>query len=257
MPRSRPGAAVAPAIVLALLGSATAASAWTSPVTLRPLGPDAFTPPQPWGTSDYCFLSYYNVCSGWVYGCDGSASGDVVGLEFKTEDCADGIGACTRILRAWIYLCDLGPAYEPTCTTAGIARQGDQPGHLGEIVSVPYCPPRWYEGWNIVTFDPPVTVDGGGIFYLTWDRDPHPRAVVDARPMNCSPNEGGCMSDCPAPARSYRYGNIATGSFSGSQFYYGVYYESACDLLVRVVVSCAGPTAVEGRSWGRVKALYR
>lgn len=243
-------AAIVVGTVIALAGSGWALD---RPHTLTQIGPNADRGPSPWGSVDFCTLSYYNFCAGWIYVWSGWTASDVIGIEFDPGVCGPP-ELCRTVLGAWVYFLDAYPSYGFTASV-GTAKWGNQPGHLGVITSL-NDPQEWYDGWNFADLHDGHVGDGG-IIFVHFD-NPGPMAyVTEALPLMCNPDDPrpACQT-CPQPATSYYYGQLATGNFSGSSFYAGIYFPSANDLIMDIIVSCIGPTAVEPSSWGSIKAMY-
>jgi hypothetical protein len=222
--------------------------------TLTQIGDNGDRGPGPWGANDGCTLSYYNFCAGWIYVWSGWTASDVIGIEFDPEACGPKPNECATVLGAWVYFLDAYPTYGFTASV-GTGKWGNQPGHLGKITSLG-DPQEWYDGWNFVDLHN-AHVGGGGILFIHFD-NPGPLAyTTEALPLMCNPDppRPACQT-CPQPASSYYYGSLSTGNFSGSQFYAGVYFPSANDLITDIIVTCIGPTAVEPSSWGNIKAMY-
>lgn len=208
--------------------------------------------PGPWGATDYCTLSYYNICAGWIYVWSGWSPSDVAGIEVNPSECPPKAEECASVLGAWVFFLDGYPSYGFTASGAAF-KQGDQPGHLGKATHLG-APAEYYDGWNFIDLNN-AHVRGGGVVAVHFENPGTLSLVTDGRPQACT---NGCLQGCPLPARSYYYGSLATGNFSGSPFNATAPSgnTSDTDLLIDVIVCCLGPTAVEPSSWGSIKAMY-
>jgi hypothetical protein len=219
--------------------------------TLTQIG-DESRDPSPWGSTDYCTLSYYNTCTGWIYVWGGWSVSDVVGVAFDPASCPPKADECATLLGAWFYFRNTYPTYGYTAAV-GCATQGSVPSHLGAVTYLS-DPQEWIERWNWVDLAN-CHVGGGGVAIIHFTATGPLSMATEALPLSCGGGSKICQT-CPQPANSYYYGSLATGNFSGSSFYAGVYNPSATDILMDIVVACVGPTAVESSSWGNLKAMY-
>jgi hypothetical protein len=243
---------LAAAVGITVLAMAGSGMALERTKTLAQVG-DVDRDAAPWGSVDFCTLSYYNYCSGWVYVWSGWSPSDVIGIEIHTAECGPKALECRTLAAAWIYMVDSYPTYGFTAA-GGCARWGDQPGHLGEVTYLE-DPHEWYTGWNLVDMAN-CHIGEDGYTIVHWVNAGPMATYTDARPLNCNPGDGSppCMT-CPQPWRSWYFGTLDY-QFSGSPFYAGYYFPTGNDLFWDIIVSCIGPTAVQPSSWGNIKAIY-
>lgn len=193
-----------------------------------------------------CTITYYNYCTGWVWIWSGWEPEERVGTTFEPCD-EGGDGAAVGL-----YVWSGAPAGYGFTGSIGLYDADEAACPAGNpIDSQPFLPES---GWNgsllggslhddfcvVVTFG----AAAGNPVALVSD---HP-GVGATGPIAC----GACYPTTRI-SRSFGWGTAAAPLCPGWSFFDGF-----CDaeLLIDVELQ-APPVAVESRSWGAVKALYR
>jgi hypothetical protein len=242
---------LAAAVAMVAVSVASAGYALEANKTLTQVNDNMDREPGPWGSQDYCTLTYYNFCAGWVYVWAGWSPSDVVGVEFDPGTCPPKAAECAQLAGAWLYFFDTYPTYGFTAGT-GAAKTGDQPGHLGKVTQLSDAH-EWYSGWNFAD-TAGAHVARGGVFFVHFENAGPIGWMSDGSPQACA---NGCDQTCPSlPSHSYYYGLLSSGSFSGSSFYTGSLFPAANEMVADIVVCCFGPTAIEDSNWGSLKNMF-
>jgi len=194
-----------------------------------------------------CTVSYYNVCTGWVWLWQQLEGGERVGVVF--DPCCDHAVLSSSAVHFW------------TGTPAGYGFTGVYSIHSANADGCPIDPPLVGEiflprsGWNTRTTNLPlqgpivasVVLGPAGLGTATLTTD-HP-AAGPTGPTAC----GMCYPTTRA-THSFRYGTVTSPLCPGSPLDQGL-----CDVEVLWMASmdCADLHAVESRTWASIKALYR
>jgi hypothetical protein len=255
------------AVALLAISVAGTGHAINKTKTLMQVPEDMERDPGPWGATDYCTLSYYNFCAGWIYVWSPWSASDVIGVDIDPNrpgvdpngqplGCPPKAEECASVAGVWFQMRNAFPSYGYTASVH-CYKHGEQPGHLGKPTFWGQ-PQEWLEGWNFVDLNN-CHIRGGGVIAIHFENPGPLSPATDARTLACT---NGCFDaghtpwPCPGVGYSYYYGTIATGNFSGSPIYSTGVNSSYCDWLMDVIVCCMGPTAVEPSSWGSIKTMY-
>ncbi|HMB71304.1 MAG TPA: hypothetical protein VKU85_18485 [bacterium] len=205
--------------------------------------------------STSCQVAYYNLCTGWVWLWEGWEAESRMGVWF-TPCCPGGFG--THLLTKTFLFFQKGPpagyGFTGTLDVWTADAQGCPTG--AALRTSAFLPTS---SWNEVDLTGnPVDVSGGD-FVVTYTLGApitgDPTAIVTDHPAAGATGPAACGVCFPTTrsSRSYYYGLAGSPLCPGSPF-----SDVTCDaeLLWDVNVLCT-TTAVEGRSWGRLKELYR
>jgi hypothetical protein len=206
--------------------------------------------PDHWSQDYTCSIAYYNTCTGWIYCWGGFEPGDMFGTWYPGP-CCDPDASGSSLAATWMYFC------------AGAPAGYDFTGSI-DIWSTDamYCPvsllhtqPMLPEGdWNVHAWGIQVP----GPFLLTWTNGSgigNPAGFATDHPAAGSPSGPPACGYCypnPRTAYSFYYGTPTTTLCPGSQLDDGVCF---AELIFDVSFDCV--VAVEDRSWGTIKGLYR
>ena len=243
---------------------------------------------MPHGMSMDCVLQEFSACSGWIWVCNDDA-GAVWGTLYRTRDCPGNCTSSTNVREIYLYtICSSTPAHfggvgivdvnERLCPTALL--------YQSPPMTIVTCTAGNH--WTTIE-TPPVPVSGSFAVTVTWgprvNGVSNPQFALDEEyaDARCISNPGyvgfpGCATSqetCDdavlcADLRSFIYvtdinhdGKLEDlcalyGEPTGLDimFPYG-YAFWANSMLMGVGLECAGPTALDPGSWGRVKALFR
>lgn len=211
---------------------------------------------EEWSNGATCRVSYYNVCTGWVWCWSGF--GDDFRFGVVVDQCCEG-GAASILLQSSLFLCIGAPPVYPgfgyTGTIAVHSVDANDCPTGAPIAIQPYLPayvtfPFSVVNWGGITvpnrFALVVTTEENGLPSSAEFGSDHP-AAGPTGPPSC----GACY---PANrvSRSYQWGTVSSPLCPGEKFNDGV-----CDaeLISNLDFSCA--VSVEETSWGSVKGLYR
>jgi hypothetical protein len=205
--------------------------------------------------STSCQVAYYNLCTGWIWVWSGWDPEERFGVSFA-PCCPGGFGQ-HELTRAFLFFQQGPPAgYGFTGTLDVWLADGQGCPSGGALRTSPFLPTS---SWNEVDFTGnPVNVFGGDFVVTYTTGNPmvgDPTAAVTDHPAAGATGPAACGLCYPTTrtARSFYYGSASAPLCPGSPF-----TDLSCDaeLLWDVEVLCT-TTAVEGRSWGRIKELYR
>jgi hypothetical protein len=234
------------AFAAAFLVPAAAAAFETIPMRLE--GDD---PADAWNSATTCNVMYYNTCTDWVLAW-GAWSGDVFGMAFD-GCCGDGHTHTLEVSRH--YLIGVAPWYGFTGTTVAVYAADENLCPTGEPLATRRMSNSIHDvGWRgFPWYSLPVPDP----FVITMTIATHyPCYVVTDRPSARRPGDPRPCGLCYPVSRAnhtFRYGTATAPYCPGEPLDGG-----PCDaqLLWEVGLSC-GSIAVDGTSWGQIKALYR
>jgi hypothetical protein len=271
-------------VLIAILAAFVGAESWAIPLEHFQLEriPDRPSAPR----QDQCFLSYYNVCSGWMYYwvsyCQGvfhwAPAPPRYGTVFDLSDCPSGCRQLGEVWWAWHYYhlrssvdIEIYCADELGCPLGSPIAGVYQYQHSGT--------------WQHVDFGGlPLCVcedEGADSFVVMVTLHCGPSCTVlplsDAHPLNM---QEGCETEWRCAGHSYCYRNVVSycdvygepaplwvsGVGFGCTEYppvppgcHNYFYNTGCsaEWLIDCYVSCEGATEAEKGSWSEIKALYR
>jgi len=201
-----------------------------------------------------CQVAYYNICTGWVWVWSGWDPTDTFGVWFSP--CCPGGSGGQLLTDTFVFFYAAPPSgYGFTGTLDVWAADGQGCPTGPPLRTTPFLPTS---SWNQVSFaGSPVDVSGGD-FVVTMTTGAagigNPTAIATDHPVAGGTGPAACGTCFPSTrvTRSFYYGTATSPLCPGSPF-----SDSLCDaeLLWDVDLTCT--TAVENRSWGRIKELYR
>ena len=211
---------------------------------------EAVLPHSEGGATGYCSISYYNLCSGWLWIFSGWAYGDMAGVVFDLPgDCGKLPGESCTNTHFWWY-------WRYTLPTRGYAVSYDlyevdtEMCLTTSVGSIAYHAPieRWnyYDGLGTVTGDKAAIVAtwiGGTLPYLPTEHNTENAAAPIA-----------CPGFVPDIGRSYRWGNEYTSVYCPP---YHIAHDNYVDIIMDAGFDCETPTSTEETSWGGIKDLFR
>jgi len=207
-----------------------------------------------WNAGATCRVSYYNICTGWVWCWSGFGEGGRLGL---VVDCCCGPGEQSALLQSTHFLCSPAPSGYGFTGTIAVHNVDANDCPVGAAISsqpfLPSVAPFQTVAWGTVSvpcqFAIVVTMnDGeGGVANPALIGTDHP-AAGPTGPVAC----GTCYLPT-RPNHSFAYGTVATPACPGSSFNDGI-----CDaqLFWDIDLVCGG-VSVDESSWGSIKGLYR
>lgn len=204
-----------------------------------------------WNAGGSCTVSYYNICTGWVWVWSGFGDGGRLGTVFGA--CPDPSGAA--LLQTSVFVATSAPSgYGFTGTIAVHNVDGNDCPLGAAIASQPFLPTSVFHltSWN--------QVDVGSKFavVVTVEEDqgiPNPGSFGTDHPAAGPTGPQACGTCYPASRvnHSFAYGTAASPICPGSTFNDGI-----CDSqLFWDAGMIKHGVAVESSSWGSIKSLYR
>jgi len=201
-----------------------------------------------WASGWTYTIAYYNYCTGWVWVWSGFAGGDRLGVHTRADRDWD-FPRETRILIA-------------SGAPAGYGFTGTVAVHHADANGCPsgpaLAPQSWLPtGW----FSHQVHHWSGSrprgewvVLYTFGEAEDNPTGIVTDHPAPGPTGPPACGLCYPTSreCHSFRYGNAATPLCPGSPF-----FDGTCDAELIVDQGVFLIVAVESKSWGGVKALYR
>lgn len=202
-----------------------------------------------------CQVAYYNQCNGWIWVWSGWKETETFGVWFS-PCCPGGFGG-HQLLDAFLFFQAESPSGYGFTGTLDVWTADAQGCPTGPpLRTTPFLPTS---GWNQVSFaGNPVDVSAGD-FVVSMTTGNYtignPMGAVTDHPAAGATGPAACGLCYPSPrtTRSFYYG-LATEPFLCPGLPMDDELCSA-EFLWDVTVACV--SAVEGRSWGRIKELYR
>jgi hypothetical protein len=201
-----------------------------------------------------CQVAYYNQCNGWVWVWRGWEETETLGVRFS-PCCPGGFGA-HQLMDAFLFFQTGAPSGYGFTGTLDVWTADGQGCPTGPpLRSSPFLPAT---GTNHVDYSAnPVDLSAGD-FVLTITTGNYtvgnPLGVVTDHPAAGATGPAACGLCYPTTraVRSFYFGTAASPLCPGETL-----DDLLCsaELLWDVDLVCATP--VEGRSWGRIKELYR
>ncbi len=228
------------ALILCAPGLALEKTAAVAPVDLAD---------RDWAAGTTCSISYYNICTGWIWLWSGWSAGDVVGMVL--EPCCPPDND-TFLVGTDMYAWSSTPSGYGFTGTVGI---WDAPGGCPTalLAAQPLLP---VSGLNTLFWGVPVT----GTHVLAYEHGisafPDPTIWVSDHPAAGPTGPAACGFCYPTTrvAHSFYFGTVASPLCPGSTLndgvcdseWYGWFAAYACE-----------PVSVDPSSWGSIKNLYR
>lgn len=200
-----------------------------------------------WNAGTTCTITYYNICTGWIWILSGFAASDQFGVCFQS--CCTP-GEQTGLVASWHYVYSGTPSgYGFTGTMAVSAADANCCPSGAPIESQVFLP---VTGWNVYGWTAAVpsnfvvhaTLGAGGGSPLALATD-HPGAVAGGPPA--------CGTCYPTSRVNHSYYYGPGGACPGSVFF----NDGVCDAQLLWDVDLACEVSVEPQTWGNIKNLYR
>ena len=206
-----------------------------------------------WQRGTDCTITYYNICTGWIWIWSGWSPGDQFGVSF-TSCCAGGNES--SVVGSWIYFGTGSPAgYGFTGTMEVYDADGNGCPTGASVYSDNMFLPT--SGWNFVDLSSSAVLVPDATFAMTYTLSAtsgDPMDIWTDHPAAGPTGPASCGSCFPATrvANSFYYGTAASPLCPGS-----VLNDGVCDaeFIWDVDVSCT--VSVEATTWSSVKDLYR
>ncbi len=204
-----------------------------------------------WAAPTTCVVSYYNICTGWIWIWGNWSANEVIGMCFDASDCASGLDHVQLAATSEFIRYGVPPGYGALGTIDVWTTDADC--CIGSrLASQPFY---FYTGWN--------TQDWGGVqtpiaFVVTVTFGPtpccNPSWFASDRPAAgpTGPQACGYCYPMPRTCHSFWYGTTTTILCPGLSLSDGV----CCAEWMWDAAVFSG-IGVEESSWGAVKALYR
>ena len=194
-----------------------------------------------------CSISYYNICSGYIWVWNGWPDGGKLGVHYTS--CCEA-GEDTYLDSVWFYFVTGTP---PSYGFTGTFEVRDVDGNLcpsgGVYHTSPLLPAT---GWNqVVVGGTQIPAETAAVI-TTSDANGFnsPAAIATDMPAN----DAGTCYPTTRVSNSYTWGSTASPLCPGSAF---ADTPANAELLMSYILSCVPSTAVEEESWGSIKVLYR
>jgi hypothetical protein len=207
-----------------------------------------------WNAGASCRVSYYNICTGWVWCWSGFGDDFRIG---QVIDSCCGPNEQAALLQSAHFLCTAAPAgYGFTGTIAVHNADANNCPVGAPIASQPYLPAYVTFPFSVVAW-PAVPVPSKFVLVITTSEAgfASPAAFGTDHPAAGPTGPVACGTCYPTNRviRSFGYGTTASPSCPGSTLNDGV-----CDaqFFWDIDLVC-GPVSVEDSSWGAIKGLYR
>jgi hypothetical protein len=225
-----------------------------NPVPLTIYDHDVPIPPA-WSSGAEVMLSYYNFCTGWVYGVEGFGAGDRVGVVFDSG-CEPGESANLVDSRVFVH----------RGAPAGYGFTGTMSVHDVDADLCPVDPALSSQSWlpeghdylgvnNEFLWNIPVGEKFAIVATIASDLGhPNYTALVMDHPWQGPTGPDACGYCYPTTrvTRSFYWGTSASPECPGSRF-----VDGECDAELIFDAGVNHSVAVSARTWGRIKALYR
>jgi hypothetical protein len=246
--RSRLTAALFMTVLAALCGASTARGLERTAARSPDLDDDAWS-----RTTTSCTLTYYNICTGWLWIWGSLSPGERFGVLFDTC-CAQGTGS-HAINGARLYCwtgCPSGYGFTGTMEIWSADIDGCPTGSV--LHTQAHLPTT---GWNEFDWTAnPVDVPGDGAVALfdIGGTPNNPVSLLSDHPAPGPTGPAACGTCFPTTRlnHSFAYGTVSSPLCPGLPLNDGI-----CDsqLLLSLSLSCV--TTVAPSSWGEIKQLYR
>ncbi len=199
-----------------------------------------------WGRAATCSVSYYNICSGWVWNWSGWDPGDRLGTHY--ESCC-GPTDTSYLMNFFMYFsAGSPPGYGFTGSIEVWPIDANKCPTGAAISTMAYTP---VGGWNEITFAAPIVVPPEfAVFYASNPTSviPDPMAVYTDYPFT---DAGPCYPTTRVQ-QSYYWGTAISPTCPGSVF---TDTPTNSELLSGVGMECV--VSIDDTSWGTIKSIYR
>jgi hypothetical protein len=208
-----------------------------------------------WNAGATCRVSYYNICTGWVWCWSGFGDGGRLGL---VVDSCCGAGEQSALLQSVHFVCTPAPSGYGFTGTIAVHNVDANDCPVGApIASQPFLPAIG-PGFNTVAW-PAVPVPNQFVLVVTM-RDGvggviNPAGMGTDHPAAGPTGPAACGTCYPStrPNHSFAYGTAATPACPGSTFNDGI---CNAQLFWDVDLTC-GPVSVFESRGGSFTGLYR
>ncbi len=204
-----------------------------------------------WNAGTTCTVSYWNVCTGWLWNWTGFGDDAKVGNVF---DACCGQNESVGLVQAILDVVGAPSDYGFTGTLAAHAADANNCPTGPALASAVFLP---FVRNQVVPFAGEI-VPSKFVLVATLQEDmgfPSPAGILTEHPAAGPTGPQACGTCYPTDRvnRSFFYGTTGSPLCPGSSFNDGV-----CDaqLIWTVFLTC-GPISVEESSWGSIKNLYR
>ncbi len=201
-----------------------------------------------WNAGTTCTITYYNVCTGWIWILSGFEASDQFGVCF---DSCCGPDAGGLLVASWHYIHSGAPAGWGYTGTVSVSLRDHNCCPTGvPVQSTTFLP---VTGWNVYSWHAVVPA-AFAIHATLGPAGGTPLAVATDHPGAVAGGPPACGTCYPTSRVNHSYYYGATGACPGSVFFNDGVCDAQllwdCDLLCKAV-------GVEPRSWGAIKSLYR
>jgi len=205
------------------------------------LGPEADR--ESWSRSATATIRYYNFCTGWSWHW-------ILGLESRHGTVFEAPPSA-NLADSWALIGggpgDCGYGFVGTISVHAV--DGQDCPIIPPLASQALCIPSG-STWRLSTWGGLPVPDRFAVVVETmfggWVASDHPSAGPTG-PAAC-----GLCFPATRTSHSYFWGTESSPVCPGIQF-----FDEICDAELAIEVSLQAATAVESRSWGRIKTLYR
>jgi hypothetical protein len=200
-----------------------------------------------WNSGATCHLSYYNICTGWIWVWSSILHRERFGVVFAP-------GASHQLLQSSIYVVESSPpGYNYTGTIAVHHVDANDCPSGPAIASQPFLPTSVFHltDWGGL----PVPAEFALVVTkLESEGPPNPARFATDHPAAGPTGPQACGACYPATRvnRSFLWGDTVDPVCPGSTFDDGV-----CDAQLYWDVSLTCLVSTETSSWGKIKELYK
>ncbi|MGH2569681.1 MAG: hypothetical protein ACRDGR_00555 [bacterium] len=203
------------------------------------------------GTSTSCLVDYFDVCTGWVWVWSGWRPEERIGVCFSSC-CPAPLSAAGDT--SYVYFYSGAPAgYGFTGTVDVFAVDADCCPVGVPLSTQPLLPTS---GWNSVVLGHVSVPPEFAVTFTFGSAANLPIAVVTDHPAQGPTGPPACGTCYPPtrPTRSFWWGTATSPFCPGS-----VLNDGFCnaEFLWEVGLHCEAPVALESKTWGGIKGLYR
>jgi hypothetical protein len=205
---------------------------------------------DPWrGGAMTCTISYYNICTGWVWVWSGYLPSDRTGVVFENDSPTNSIQTSS------LYVWSAAPSGWGFTATVGV--------YDVDANDCPVDPPiesqvfKQRSGWN--SYDWTASVGSKWAIVVTLGPGlGNPTAFVTDRPAGGATGPVSCGVCYPLdrPTHSFDWGPPGSPLCPG-----WTYDDGVCNAelwwICQAVGSGCGPVSTEGETWAQIKTLYR
>jgi hypothetical protein len=204
-----------------------------------------------WNAGATCRISYYNICTGWVWVWSGFGDGGRVGTVFNS--CC-GAGQSASLLQTSIFVATSSPSgYGFTGSIAVHNTDANDCPVGAPLASQPLLPTSVFQ----ISLWGGLPVPNEFVVVVTMQEDqglPNPGSLGTDHPAAGPTGPQACGTCYPANRvnHSFAYGSASSPVCPGSTFNDGI-----CDSQLFWDADLACGVGVESSTWGQIKGLYR